>query len=119
MSVVDSLTPRDTEEVKPNLFIQKTRKGWRTINPLAWKGKIRWAEQAKTIFSLSTAMRLAVVIFLVWAYLHDTAALREFQVEVTSNPVAWCNAVYESGIQSNFYPGQQADLGGLLELNES
>ena len=95
MSFIDSLTPKDTEELKPDLFIQKTKKGYRQIHPVAWKGKWRTKEQLSTVFAWRTIITIFVFGFLAWSYLHDQGALREFYIEVQSDPVAFCNSVYE------------------------
>lgn len=108
MSLAKTLTPKDTEEVKPNLFVQTKYKnitddkhnitgrkpvGYRVINPVAWDGKLRLKEQLKTILSLRFLFTLAIIIFLVWAYQHDTKALQEFYNEVRGSPVAYCEKV--------------------------
>ncbi len=36
-----AFTPKDTEELKPNLFVKKTSKGYKQDNPLVWKGEWR------------------------------------------------------------------------------
>ena len=95
MSFIDSLTPKDTEEIKPDLFIQKTKKGYRQVHPVAWKGKWRTKEQLAMVFSIRTIATIAVICFLAWSYLHDQGALREFYIEVQSNPVEFCNSVLQ------------------------
>ena len=66
------LTPIDTEEIKPNLFIKKTDKGYRQVHPLVWNNKYRWKEQLKTVFTFRTFFTLALIIFIAWSYVHDT-----------------------------------------------
>lgn len=97
MSFIDLLTPGNTEEVRPGIFIQEDKGSYRTINPLAWKGKFRTREQLRTVFSVGTVIRIFIIVFIVWAYLNDTAEYRGFYNTVISNPVAWCNNVLSSG----------------------
>lgn len=78
MSFVDSITPKDTEEVKPNLFIQKTRNGYRQIYPAAWNGNIIWKNFFFGGKFLKSTIVFILILFLVWSYNHDTKALRDF-----------------------------------------
>ncbi|KKL12538.1 hypothetical protein LCGC14_2534780 [marine sediment metagenome] len=61
MSLIDSLTPKDTEEIRPGLFIQKREKGYRVLNPIAWNGKYRWRKQ----FSWRSVFTIAIIIFII------------------------------------------------------
>ena len=90
MNFIDVLTPKDTEEVKPGLFIQQRGRGYRMVQPFAWNGKMRWREQMRTVFSIRTFITLAIIGFIVWGYLNDTGEFRDFYVEVKGNPVAYC-----------------------------
>ena len=42
MNFTKVLTPSDTEEIKPGLFIQRRGNKYRQISPAAWDGKIIW-----------------------------------------------------------------------------
>lgn len=79
MSLIDSLTPKNTEEIKPGLFIKKTGRGYRQVNPMAWMGKYRWQEQKKSIFCFRTLFTIALIIFITWGYYSDTKGCVEFQ----------------------------------------
>ena len=63
MDLVKMLTPKDTEEVRPGLFIQKTKKGYRQIHPAAWNGKINWKGQIKSMISFRTIFTIALILF--------------------------------------------------------
>lgn len=74
------LTPKNTEEVRPGLFIQKwfdTKKEgrYRVINPICWKGKYRWRKQ----FSWGNLITIIIILFLVWTYFSATEFCRELQ----------------------------------------
>lgn len=101
MNLIKTLTPVDTEEVKPGLFVQKRKSGWRQIEPLAWDGKMRWKAQIKTVFSFRTFIGIAIIIFIVWAYLHDVQEYKNFHEEVMTNPVGWCDEVYRMSTPGN------------------
>lgn len=91
--IIDSITPKDTEEIKPGLFVQQTKTGWRCINPLAWKGKFRTKEQLLTIISPRVIISLAIIIGLVLLYINDTSQLLNFYQSVTDDPVGFCEDV--------------------------
>lgn len=117
MTIKDSFTPKDTEEVKPNLFIQKKGDKYRVIEPFVWNGKFRIKEQLKTIISLRTILSLGFVLLLVWAYIHDAGALREFYFKVNQNPVIWCTNVF-AGIPRGNLCTPQWEKAGLCETDE-
>ncbi len=90
MSFIDGLTPKDTEEIKPELFIQKKGDKYRQVYPLAWNGKLRWKEQLKTIISVRTIFTLAIILFLVYAYTNDVQEYKTFYENIMSNPIDFC-----------------------------
>lgn len=96
MSWIEKFTPKDTEEIKPDLFIQRRQKGYRVVNPIAWNGKWRTKEQLKTIFTVGMFIRLGIIIFLAWAYIHDVGALNDFRNRVISDPIQFCSDVQEA-----------------------
>ncbi len=79
MSIIDGLTPKHTEEYKPDFFVQKTARGYRQINPLAWNGKIRYREQLKTVFNIRTIFTIALILFIAYNYFENTNSCAEFQ----------------------------------------
>jgi len=102
------LTPSDTEEIKPGLFIQTRYRniddgqgnvigrealGYRQIEPLVWEGKFRKKEQLRSIFSWRTLITISIILFIAWSYLHDTGAYREFYNSYAQNPIAFCENV--------------------------
>lgn len=96
MALLDSLTPKDTEEIKPGLFVKKTRKGYRVVNPIAWNGKFRTKEQLKTIISARTFLTLAILFFVVYNYYEDNEKLINFYNRVHENPIRFCQDVMVS-----------------------
>ncbi len=74
------LTPINTEEVRPGLFIQAKTKNpssieYRVINPICWKEKYRWNKQ----FSWKNLVTILIIAFLAWSYLNETQYARELQ----------------------------------------
>lgn len=118
MTIKDSLTPKDTEEIKPNLFIQKKGDKYKVINPFVWNNKIRIKEQLKTIFSLRTILSLALVLFLVWTYFHDVGALRNFYFKVQQNPIVWCTKIL-AGLPTGNICTKQWEEAGLCETDKT
>jgi len=93
MNLTKSLTPKDTEEIKPGLFIQRTNKGYRQIDPAAWNGKINWRNFLLGQNFLRNFIWFAIIIFLAWSYFHDVKAYRDFYTDVNSNPIGFCTNV--------------------------
>lgn len=106
MSFIDSLIPKDTEEIKPGLFIQKIPKGYRTINPMAWDGKFRTKEQLATVINFKTIFTLALILFIAYNYQLNTAVCEEFQSDpckYLSNYTTYCRASDESIQHVDFF----------------
>lgn len=118
MNVVKALTPENTEELKPGLFIQQTQKGYRQINPMAWEGRMRWKEQMKTVFSLRTVFTIALVLFLAWSYMNDVGTYKEFYEDVMENQYDYCRGILENGeiMDKTFYRG---DDGNTLTIPDN
>lgn len=95
MTLTDSLTPKNTEEIKPGLFIQKKGNGYRMIDPVAWNGKILWKKQIRSVISLRFVITITIVLFLVWAYNQDIGASLDFYNLVHEDPLAFCLQVEE------------------------
>jgi len=96
MNFRKAFTPKDTEELKPGLFIQKTPKGWKQIFPIVWNGKYRWKEQLSTVFSLRTLFTVALVLFIAWSYTHDVQVYKDFYFETITNPIEFCENIYSN-----------------------
>ena len=101
MSFADSVTPPNTTEIKPGLFVQKKGNRWRKVEPIAWNGKLRINAQLKSLLTIKTLVWFGVLILLVMAYNNDNAQLIEFHNQVVENPVMFCNeliASYQSDV---------------------
>lgn len=77
------LTPVDTEEIKPGLFIQSKPKNpssieYRVVNPICWNGEYRWDKQ----FSWKNLITVLIIAFLAWSYFTET----EYARELAENP---------------------------------
>lgn len=118
MNLTKALTPKDTEEIKPGLYIQNLYKkvpvldknkkkvekdgkalyedvvkGYRQIHPAAWEGKINWKNFLLGQSPLKNFIWFAIILFLAWSYFHDIDSYQEFYVEVNSNPAEFCSNV--------------------------
>ena len=96
MSFIDFLTPKNTEEVKPGLFIQKrtSRNGkikYRKITPAAWNGKINWKVFILGDKWVSSLIWFLLIMYLAWSYHHDTSALIGFEKYVLENTTQFCS----------------------------
>lgn len=125
MNWAKELEPKNTEEVKPGLFIQKRygKKGkvkYRRVYPAAWKGEINWKNLimgGTTDFWKNTILFL-IIIFLVFSYWHDTNELREFHDKVNQNKLQWCAGVpYEElGGPTETHGGENDE--GILTIQD-
>jgi hypothetical protein len=87
---IKALTPKDTEEIKPGLFIQRKLGGYRNVYPAAWNGKIIWANFLFGGSVFKTIGWFAIILFVVWSYQHDVAEYKEFYEKIQQDPFAWC-----------------------------
>ncbi len=97
MNLRKAFTPKDTEEIKPNFFIQRWKGNYRQVNPVAWNGKYRWKEQVKTIFTFRTLFWIALILFIAWSYMNDVQQYKQFYEDVKGNPVLYCENVFRDG----------------------
>lgn len=101
MNFKDAFTPKNTEEVKPGLFVQKTKKGYRQIHPGVWKGEIRWKNLLLGPNFMKSLMWFAIILFLAWSYFHDVQQYQEFYEDVNSNPALFCSKINPLDIFQN------------------
>ena len=90
MSLVESLTPKNTKEIYPNFYVQKYKDKYRQVDPLAWNGEIRWKHHLKSCFSFRTIFTIALIIFIAWSYVHDIQEYKEFYEGFMENPEEYC-----------------------------
>ncbi len=91
MSLIKSLTPKNTEEVKPGLWIQKRKSGkYHQVLPFAWEGKWLWKEQLKTVFTFRTLATILIISFIAWSYVHDDAEIKNAYWEIVNNQGEFC-----------------------------
>ena len=86
----------DTEEVKPGIFVQKKDGSYRVVQPLTWNGRFRWKEQLRA--SWGNLFTLGMVLFLVWAYLHDVSALDQHCQTIIDNPEEFCQGYSKNNL---------------------
>ena len=117
MNLKKALTPKDTEELKSNFYVQKRKGEYKQILPFVWNDKWLVREQLRTVISIRTVVTIAIILFLVWSYLHDTGLYREFYEEVMDDPYKFCEQVnsMEDGDGSSFVlpVGDRADKSSL------
>ncbi len=93
MNFIKVLTPKDTQEIKPGLFIQKTSSGYRQVSPPAWDGKVIWKNFFFGQGFLKSSFFFIVLMFLAWSYFHDVKVYREFYEEVIADPILFCSNI--------------------------
>ncbi len=90
MNFIKVFTPKDTEEIKSDLFIQRRGNSYRQVYPGAWDGKIIWKNLLFGGMGLRNLLWFAIIIFVAWSYFHDVQVYQEFYEEVISDPVLFC-----------------------------
>lgn len=75
MSLIETLTPKNTEQLRPGLFVQEKKGNYRVVNPIAWEGKWRLNKQ----FSYRNMITVVIVIFIAWTYFNETEFCRELK----------------------------------------
>jgi len=93
MSLIDSLTPKNTREIEPGLFIQKKGRKYREVYPAAWNGKINWYNFVFGGSAFKTLGWFAIILFIVWAYQNDVREYRNFYETVQGDPNGYCEGV--------------------------
>lgn len=93
MSLKEILTPKDTEELKPGLFIQKqvhkNKVSYNQIRPLVWKGEWKLNNQ----IGWRTLINIIIIVFLAWTYFEETSFSRELQenpCDILPNITQYC-----------------------------
>ncbi len=98
MNFIKALTPKNTEEIRPGLFIQMKPKNpdtieYKQISPAAWEGKIIWRNLLFGQGFFRSFIFFLIIIFLAWSYFHDVKVYRDFYEEVISDPILFCTNV--------------------------
>ena len=95
MTFRSMVTPKDTEEIKPGLFIQKKGDVYRQVYPACWEGRMNWVNFFWGGKPWKSLFFFGLILFLVWSYLHDVGEYRDFYIEVQSNQVEYCTQVFQ------------------------
>ncbi len=109
MSFADRITPADTEEIKPGLFIQKKLGGYRHIQPAAWNGKVIWKNFLLGANPLRNFAFFLVLMFIIFAYTNDVSQYKQFYENVAGNPFGYCQALQESQVMPECTPELRAN----------
>lgn len=79
----------DIEEVKPNLFVKKTKKGYKVVYPIKNKdGSINWKNLllGDTNLFWAGVILIIFILVLVYSYKHDLNAMQE----MLKDPCRYC-----------------------------
>ncbi len=90
MSFINAITPKDTEEVKPGLFIQEKFGSYRQVHPGAWNGKVIWKNFIFGGNPIKHFILFLVLMFIVFSYQNDVGAYRDFYEEVSGDRFGYC-----------------------------
>jgi len=97
MTLAESLTPNNTEEVKPGLFIQQRGKGYRVVHPVAWDGKINWKRFILGHNFWKNLFIFLLILFICYGYYHD----KQLCYDIIENPKEFCEESFPKGITDN------------------
>lgn len=100
MTLVNTLTPEHTEEIKPGLFIQKTPGGYRQIYPAAWNGQINWKNFLLGPNFIKSLIVFIIILLVCYGYYESTHACDEFQKDpckYLDNITNYCYNEYNLG----------------------
>lgn len=90
------LTPKNTEEIRPGIFLQKRGEGdsiyYKVINPIVYNGKYRLRHQ----FSWRNLIWIAIIVYLAWSYSKDIGTCKAITEQVKNNPQAFCKIITNS-----------------------
>jgi len=92
MSFIEKLTPKDTEEIKPNLFIQRRGNYYRQIYPAAWNGKINWYNFI-TGGHWTKLFWFFIILFIVFGFYVQSGDYKKFHDLVMENPYNFCESI--------------------------
>ena len=101
MSWVDSITPKNTEEDKPGLFIQEKRGKLRQVHPAAWNGKVNWKNFLLGHDFLKNLIVFAIIMFVAYGFYQGTHACTEFQEDPCkhlANITNYCNEKFNQDL---------------------
>jgi hypothetical protein len=119
MNIAKILTPKDTEEIKQGLFIQKTSKGYRQITPAAWNGIVNWKVVIFGSNSLKNFLFFCLLMFLAWSYQHDTKGLLEWQNYVLNDTEGFCKNMSIIESRNNAVAFNPSLIDPIINLNGS
>ena len=92
--LIRALTPKDTEEVKPGVFLKQRGDTYRQVYPAVWKGKINWRNLILGPNFTKGFITFIIFMFIVLSYSHDVAQYKEFYEDISNNPNKFCVAYY-------------------------
>lgn len=138
------LTPKNTEEIKPNLFVQKIKgdslmarldksvKGhnkeivpekYRVIYPACWNNKYNLKVLFLGAYPIKSLLVFALILFLAWSYTNDIKQINDMAVELHTNQTFYyefCKKMINTN-NTEFYLNEICwnDNHGQFAINES
>lgn len=102
MSLKDLLTPKETEEIKPGLFVQKRGESkYRIIEPMVWNGKYRWKSIILGKDFWKHFIWFLLLMYLSWSYMHDTKECATFMDDIKNKSCTYCYLSSQGKIYNN------------------
>ena len=115
---VQLLTPSNTEEVKPGVFIKRRnllgKDSYSQVSPACWDGKFNWKNIIIGPHFWKNFIYFAIIMFLMFAYWHDTHAMVDNLNEIYEDPYKWCADLSSKEIVTIDYDNALLSLEGLI-----
>lgn len=116
MTLIERLTPQNTEELRPGIFVQARTKNpnsisYHVVNPIAWNGEWRLNKQ----IGWKNLITILIILFIAWTYFNETEFCRQLQedpCEVLPNITAYCSE------RNSIIPGVNYEQGNTITIQD-
>ena len=92
-SIEKRLLYKNTEEIRPGLFVQLNKGKYKQVKPMVWKGE--W--KLKGQFTWRNLFTMLAIIFVVGTYIYDSVEINKFN----EDPFAYCEELYLKNPEGN------------------
>ena len=91
---------KNTEEIRPNLFLKKTKKGnYYQVYPLRFNGRWMVKNFLWPPYMKWTVLMVTILVTVALSHKHDVAVYTEALKPLYENPIKYCNAIIEEHVR--------------------
>lgn len=91
--LIKILTPVNTKEIKPGLFIQEFNGRYRKITPAAWDNKLNWKVILLGDNWLKHLIWFLIIMLICASYYIETKDARDLVNRFNENPIKFCEGI--------------------------